>query len=112
MIYRYLIDLNVTKGNLTYSVVDYVGDSINATVLSNGSVQFHLDEDWEAVVLAGVTEEKEVELIYKATTVSSETATSDPSPTGNGADSTRKPHTIGAVFAILVVTLCNVQTVW
>ena len=67
---RYLVNLDVKAGNPGYSVVDYVGESFEATVLSNGSVQFTLDDDFFAVGLTGTTEEEEVELTYKAEVLS------------------------------------------
>jgi len=75
-------------------VVDYVGNSLDPTLLSNGSVKFTLDEDWQAVVLSGTTEEEEVELTYKAEMLlgpentaapTTETATPEPSATSNAA---------------------------
>ncbi|KAJ5833254.1 hypothetical protein N7474_001565 [Penicillium riverlandense] len=106
--YRYIVDLNVTKGNLSYKVVDYVGDTLEATVLSNGSVKFTLDEDWDAVSLAGVTEEQDVELSYRAKVFpapESTTTTQAPtaSPTGNLAYSVQPMGALVVACAIAVV---------
>lgn len=107
---RYIVDLNVTKGNLSYNVVDYVGDTLEATVLSNGSVKFTIDEDWDAVSLTGVTEEQDVELSYRAkafpasepaTTTTTEALT--PSPTKNLGYSVQPMGALVAACAIAVV---------
>ncbi|KAI0448395.1 hypothetical protein F5B21DRAFT_122118 [Xylaria acuta] len=74
----YIVDLNVTRGNLSYIVADSAGNSFDATLLSNGSIQFTLDEDWQAVVLSGTTEEVEVELTYKAEMLLGPEATAAP----------------------------------
>ena len=70
----------MTKGNLSYTVVDYVGNSFEATTLSNGSVKFTLDNDWVAVSLTGTTEEEEVELTYQAEALPATTTTQSPTP--------------------------------
>lgn len=106
--YRYIVDLNVTKGNLSYSVVDYVGDTFEASVLSNGSVKFTIDEDWDAVSLAGVTEEQDVELSYKAKFFPASgpaTTTQDPtpSPTENSGYSVQPMGLLVVACAIVVV---------
>lgn len=62
--------MDVKKGNLSYTVVDYVGNSFAATTLSNGSIEFTLDDEWTQVSLTGTTEEEEVELSYEAETIS------------------------------------------
>ncbi|KAJ5624627.1 hypothetical protein N7510_000936 [Penicillium lagena] len=108
--YRYIVDLNVTKGNLSYNVVDYVGDTLEATVLSNGSIRFTLDEDWAAVSLTGITEEQDVELSYKAEffpapkpTTTTTTQALTPSPTGNLGYSVKPRGALVVACAIAVV---------
>lgn len=84
------MNLDVKQGNLSYSVVDYVGNSFPATTLSNGSIEFTLDDDWSAVSLTGTTKDEKVELSYEAEAISrapeasmstTETAGDAPEPT-------------------------------
>ena len=119
MSYSYIVDLNVTRGNLSYAVVDYVGNSFDATVLSNGSVQFILNEDWQSVVLAGTTEGDEVELTYKAEalsdpdvaeseTPSTATTAAEPSETDDAAFSVRAGGAaMSAAVACAIVIVLN-----
>ncbi|KAL2818006.1 hypothetical protein BJX63DRAFT_429338 [Aspergillus granulosus] len=104
----YTVELNITRGNLSYNVVDYVGDTVEATVLSNGSVKFTLDEDWEAVSLTGFTEEDQVELSYWAKFLPSpeENTTAEapvPSETGNSGYSLQPMGAFAVACAIAIV---------
>ncbi|KAL2864822.1 uncharacterized protein BJX67DRAFT_360349 [Aspergillus lucknowensis] len=103
----YLVNLNITKGNLSYNVVDYVGNTVEATILANGSVTFTLDEDWEAVSLTGRTEEEDVELSYKAEVFPAPEGTTTtqaavPSTTGSGGDLVKPGGAVSVAVACLV----------
>ena len=99
------------KGNLSYTLVDYVGNIFDATVLSNGSVQFTLEDDRNAVSLTGTTEEEEVELSYKGETLPDPVKTTEapkPSETDNAGFSVQpRDAAKGMVIACAVAAFWN-----
>lgn len=107
-----MVNLNVSRGNLSYAVVDHLGNSFDATVLPNRNVQFTLDEDWEAVALVGTTEEQQVGLTYQAEILpdnelevptTSPTPTSTPEPSATNKNAGNVVRADGTVWTALVI---------
>ena len=101
---RYSVNMTI-NGTLDFSVVDYNGAPIDATI-KDGVVSFTLDDDMDMVSVIGSTEQTNVTVVYKASKVADNSANpgnssaGDASPGDESAASSR-----GAPFATLFVAL-------
>jgi hypothetical protein len=90
----------VKQGNLSYTVVDYVGNSFAANTLSNGSIEFTLDDDWSAVSLTGTTDEEKVELSYQAEALSTADVASTTTTTTTQAPEPTESDDVGSLVEV------------
>lgn len=82
------MNLNITKGTLNLTLIDYNGMEFDFTISSNSRIEFTLDDTYAGISLQGLTFDDDTEVVYHATAVST---TASPTATEGATETVSTP---------------------